>query len=138
VDFLSHVFGFSAKEHEKILARTPVFEGVRVIDPLYLFRSKCHCFLDLDQTGRQDGRHVRMLALILPEYVSLLVDGVEAGEVEAKSLIKEIKLLEKIAASGVCRRALGKLEISGEALVPWEMLGACGSEELVRFATRRR
>jgi hypothetical protein len=75
--------------------RAPIFHDIKVIDPIYLFRSKCHCFMGLPQGDRQDERHVRMLALILPEYISLLIDESDRGNIPDRDLLKEIKLLKK-------------------------------------------
>jgi hypothetical protein len=44
---------------------------------------------------RQDERHVRMLALILPAYISLLIDESDRGNIPDRALLKEIKLLKK-------------------------------------------
>jgi hypothetical protein len=107
---------------------------MRVLDPLHLFLSKCHCLLGLPQGDRQDERHVRMLALILPQYFSLLLSNVESGEVEARKLLLEIKLLRKFAASGTCRRAMQKLGIAPASLIPWAGLVSSSSEILSKFA----
>jgi hypothetical protein len=108
--------------------------NIKVIDPIYLFRSKCHCLLGLDQTDRQDERHVRMLALILPEYLSLLIGEAAAGNLGERAVLKEIKLLRKILGTNTCRRALGQLEIEPTALIPWSTLDTCGQETLAIFA----
>jgi hypothetical protein len=95
VDLLSGVYGIRHDELVRLCDRAPVFYGIKVIDPIYLFRSKCHCFLGLPQGDRQDERHVRMLALILPEYISLLIDDADRGNISDRALLKEIKLLKK-------------------------------------------
>ena len=95
---------------------------------------KCHCWLGLPQGDRQDERHVQMLALILPQYFSLLISDVESGGVEARKLLLEIKLLRKIASSGPCRRAMRQLAIDPASLIPWAGLGSSNSEMLSKFA----
>ncbi|MEN9991921.1 MAG: hypothetical protein RLZZ224_1623 [Verrucomicrobiota bacterium] len=134
VDLLSGVFGIRHDELARLCQRAPIFNGIKVIDPLSLFRSKCHCFLGLPQGDRQDERHVRMLALILPEYLSLLIDEGDVGNIPERELLKEVKLLIKIAASGVCRRCLESLSIESNTLIPWRRLGRSRSELLANFA----
>ena len=108
---------------------------MRVIDPLNIFLSKCHCLLGLPQGDRQDQRHVQMLALILPQqYFSLLIRDVESGEVQARKFLLEIKLLRKFASSGPCRRAMQKLGINPASLIPWPTLVSSSSEILSKFA----
>jgi hypothetical protein len=96
VDVLSSVYGIAVEEYPRLYQRALDDGQMRVLDPLYLFLSKCHCLLGLPQSERQDERHVRMLALILPEYFTLLIGDVESGEVQARMLLVEIKLLKKL------------------------------------------
>ena len=138
VDLLSGVYGIRHDELLRLCERAPVFDGIKVIDPLYLFRSKCHCLMGLPQTGRQDERHVRMMALVLPEYLTMLIDHADAGEIADRALLKEIKLLRKICASSVCRRSLELLEVEADALIPWGRLEKSRSELLVQYAQNRR
>jgi hypothetical protein len=134
VDLMSGVYGTRQEELARLCERAPVFNGIKVIDPIFLFRSKCHCLLGLDQSDRQDERHVRMLALILPEYLSLLIAELDAHKLGDRAILKEIKLLMKILGTHACRRVLGDLEINPDSLIPWSKLETCGLETLVAFA----
>lgn len=120
VDVLQSVYGIDVSEYPRLMQRALDDGTVRVIDPVYLFLSKCHCFLHLPQDGRQDERHVRMMAMILPEYLSLLIANAEADAISERDLLKEIKLLKKISSSGPCRSALQALEIELQSLIPWD------------------
>ena len=135
---MSSVYGIRHGELARLCERAPVFNGIKVIDPIYLFRSKCHCLMGLDQSDRQDARHVRMLALIAPEYISLLIDGMDAENLSDRAILKEIKLLRKILGTHVCRRALEQLEIDPRTLIPWSKLETCGLETLAAFARTQR
>ena len=134
VDLLSGVYGIRQEELARLCERAPVFNGIKVMDPIYLFRSKCHCLLGLDQSDRQDARHVRMLSLILPEYLTLLIDEAAAENLGERAILKEIKLLKKILGTNACRRALEKLEIEPSTLIPWSKLETCGLDTLAAFA----
>jgi len=134
VDVLQSVYGISVEEYPRLMVRALDDGTVRVIDPVYLFLSKCHCFLHLPQADRQDERHVRMMAMILPEYISLLIDDAEAAIISDRNLLKEIKLLKKISSSGPCRRAMQALEIKSQSLIPWDRLARSQSELLSKYA----
>lgn len=134
VDLLSGVYGIKHEELARLSERAPVFNGIKVMDPIYLFRSKCHCLLGLDQSDRQDARHVRMMALVLPEYLSLLIDLIDSENLSDRALLKEIKLLRKILNTNVCRRAMKELEIDPNSLIPWIKLETCGKETLIAYA----
>jgi hypothetical protein len=138
VDLLSGVYGIRHDELLRLCERAPVFDGIKVIDPLYLFRSKCHCLMGLPQTGRQDERHVRMMALVLPEYLTMLIDGVDEGSIPERAMLKEIKLLRKMTSSTVCRRCMEQLDLDGDDLVPWERLRSSRSELLGQYAEKHR
>ncbi len=134
VDVLSSVYGIDVKQYPKLLERALDDGTLKVIDPVYLFLSKCHCVMNLPQAGRQDERHVRMLSLILPEYIVLLVGEVESGlGLTPRDLLQGIKLLKKFAATAVCRRAMSKLGIDATSLIPWDRLIHSSSVVLVRF-----
>ena len=138
VDLMSTVYGIPLRDHPRLLKRVIDNGNIIVMDPIYLFRSKCHCLLGLDQSDRQDERHVRMLAQILPEYLSLLIAGVDAEKIGDRAILKEIKLLEKILGTHACRRALGQLEIDPDTLIPWSTLSTCGLKILAAFARTQR
>ena len=138
VDLMSGVYGIRQEELARLCERAPVFNNIKVIDPIYLFRSKCHCLLGLDQSDRQDARHVRMMALILPSYLSLLIEGIDKENLDERAILKEIKLLRKILGTHACRRALEQLEIDPDTLIPWSKLETCGRETLATFARTER
>jgi len=131
---MTTVYGIPTADHPRMLERVVDDGTIKVIDPIYLFRSKCHCLLDLDQSDRQDERHVRMMALILPEYLSFLIGEAAAGNLGERAFLKEIKLLRKILGTSICRRALGRLELDPHALIPWSTLDTCGLETLATFS----
>lgn len=134
VDLLSSVYGINVDEYPRLMVRALDDGTVRVIDPVYLFLSKCHCFLHLPQADRQDGRHVRMMAMILPEYLTLLIAKAEASTISDRDLLKEIKLLKKISSSGPCHRAMQALGIESQSLIPWDRLARSQSELLAKYA----
>jgi len=134
VDLLSSVYGIRMKDIDRVCERAPVFSGVKVLDPIYLFLSKCHCLLGLDQSGRQDERHVRMLALILPEYLCLLMANAHQEGIPERSILREIKLLIKLLSSSACRKATEQLGIQSDSLVPWERMETCGLKAVEDFA----
>ncbi|MES2981146.1 MAG: hypothetical protein V4727_02440 [Verrucomicrobiota bacterium] len=138
VDILSSVYGVDVKDYPRLMQRALDDKIIRVIDPIYLFLSKCHCLLNLPQKDRQDKRHVRMMVMILPEYLSLLIADVEAGfegALSERDLLKEIKFLKKISSSGPCRRAMQAVGIESQSLIPWDRLAGSKSTLLAQYAT---
>ena len=126
VDLMSLVFGIPIANNLRLLERSLEIGGVRSLDPIHLFQSKCACWLDLDQSSRQDEKHVRILALILPAYFTMLHFRALAGEITERQLIKEIKLLRKISNIARVRRATKELGMNPDQLLPLDLL--CDSE----------
>jgi hypothetical protein len=79
-----------------------------------------------------------MMALIVPEYLSLLIDRIEAEKLSDRAILKETKLLMKILGTHACRRTLGHLEIDPATLIPWSKLETCGLKTLSAFAQTQR
>lgn len=94
--------------------------------------------LNLPQADRQDDRHVRMMVLIVPEYLSLLIGDVETGVLSERAVLKEIRLVKKIASTAICRRALEKAGGGTVALIPWNLLASLNSELLAKYAHSQR
>lgn len=133
LDILSSVYGIKEKEYPRLMQRALDDGTIRVLDPLNLFLSKCHCLKHLPQADRQDERHVRMLILILPAYLSFLIADAEKEKLSDRDLLKEIKLLKTIVTSGICRRVLTNLDIDGRSVIPWARLESSSSERLATY-----
>lgn len=134
VDLMTGVYGIPPREVKNLMTRALTINDVTVIDPLNLFRCKCHCLVGLDQTGRQDEKHLRMLCLILPAYISHLITETKNGSMTERFLIKEIKMLKKICQMSICRRALAKIEIPPQSLNSVSEMKLSGLPLLVSYA----
>lgn len=133
VDLMSGVYGIPPRNNARLAQRALNIDGVRVIDPPHLLKSKCCCLMDLDQTGRQDERHLRILCHILPLYFLELLRAAQEGEISERALIREIKLMIKISSFQRCHRALERIEVSADSLFPVKELASSGLPVLKRF-----
>lgn len=134
IDLLTNVFGIPPNQYERLVQRSLTVNDVTVIDPLNLFLSKCHCLLELDQTSRQDEKHLRMLCLILPSYLSGLIEEIKGGGTTERDFIKDIKRLRKICQTNKCRRALLQIEVPAQSLIPVLEMLKCELPLLEQFA----
>lgn len=134
IDLLTNVFGIPPNQYERLVQRSLTVNDVTVIDPLNLFLSKCHCLLELDQTSRQDEKHLRMLCLILPSYLSGLIEEIKGGGTTERDFIKDIKRLRKICQTNKCRRALLQIEVPAQSLIPASEMLQCELPLLEQFA----
>ena len=105
-----------------------------MLDPLFLFKGKCHNLAKLPQEGRQDLKHLMMLGLILPAYLKELLAEVGIGELDERQLLNEIKLLLQMGRDGWVRQALRKAELTLAEMIPIESLRSCGLKKIESFA----
>lgn len=136
VDILSNVFGVPAHELDRAKQRSLTIGDIRVLDPLFLLKSKCSCLVGLDQTGRQDERHVRMLCCIVPAHFSELLAQAVAGNLMERALINELKALQKILENKQVKQAIEMVGVAPGELIPVDSLRSCRLEKVVAFANR--
>jgi len=134
LDLFGHVHGLTLSELAKVGRRVLSFDGVRVMDPLYLFKAKCHNLVELGQRGRQDRRHVEMLQLIVPAYFRHLIQQCQGKELPQRAVIKDIKLFRGFARDVVVRRALTELGTGLDNMVPVIALERSRLSTLAAFA----
>ncbi len=72
IDILTSVFGISASEtiRSSIAWQFAADTMIHVIHPLLLLESKLACLRSLDQTHRQDKKHVRLMTSVLNAWFS--------------------------------------------------------------------
>ena len=135
IDLMSNVYGIPQDKIPKVLKRAIIIGGISIIDPLSLFQSKCHCLLGLDQTGRQDEKHVAMLCLLLPEHFRDALEDTLSGLSTQRALINELKLLKAILKLQKVRQALQNIGTDPATLFPAKQLRSCGLATVEAFAT---
>ena len=135
VDLMTSVYGVPQETLPRLMERALVIGDIRVIDPIFLFQSKCCCLLGLDQIGRQDEKHVRMLALLLPAHFQGLLGEASEGHITQRALINELKLLKAILKLQKVRQALQNIGTDPATLFPAKQLRSCGLATVEAFAS---
>lgn len=75
VDVLQSVYGVDVSEYPRLMQRALDDGTIRVIDPVYLFLSKCHCFLHLPQCANNfSTRSLSSLVCFAPTISVKLTD----------------------------------------------------------------
>ncbi|MEK7951756.1 hypothetical protein [Luteolibacter soli] len=137
IDLLDGVFGLSHEEVKRAWQRSLVVSGIRILDPLFLFKGKCHNLVNLPQDGRQDEKHLRILLAILPAHFGSLLRNCVAGEIAERDLIREVKTFLDFGKDVFVRRAMASLGADLVAAVPFGLMAGCGLEKIERFALRQ-
>ncbi len=134
VDLMTSIYGVPQETLPRLMERALVIGEIRVIDPIFLFQSKCYCLLGLDQIGRQDEKHARMLTLVLPAHFEGLLGEVTGGRITQRAFINELKLLKRILKLQKVRQALHNIGTHPATLFPAKQLRSCGLATVESFA----
>jgi hypothetical protein len=118
IEVLRSVKGASNRE-----LRAPTYEfglgapliRVQVPGPIILLQTKLANLAEIPQVGRQDGRHVAILARVLPAYLSDLRDAAAAGRIDERTLLDFLEQLLKLVRSPQGRRAWRALRLDPRA-----------------------
>lgn len=112
IEVLRSVHGVSNEE-----LREPVYTmalgktHVRVPSPIVLLQAKIANVADIAQPGRQDARHVAILALVLPAYLADLQTAVVEGRTEERKLIEFLERLLSVVTAGKARKVFKELQL---------------------------
>ena len=89
---------------------------VQVPSPIALLKAKIANVASINQTGRQDARHVVILRQILPGYLKDLQTAAIAGDLEERKLLKLLEQLLAIITAKSARKAFDQLKLDGAGL----------------------
>ena len=138
IEVLRYVHGV---ENDELWNPTYTFEigsnavAVHVPGPVALFKAKIANLADLSQTGRQDEKHVRILARLMPDYWKDMVAGVASGKIEERKLIKHLETILAVATSAKGKNVLTKLPI--ETMSLFEGLDSAKLPKVQAFINKR-
>lgn len=108
-----------------------------MLSPIDQFQSKAACYLDLQlkkDPQRQDDKHLSILSLVLYEYFRYLLGNCDGGATQQRAILKAIKEFREIARETRSRRAMAKLQLDADQMIPIEQLRSCGFDKVERFA----
>ncbi len=137
IEVLRYVHGVSNEE-----LREPVYTvalgdvKVQVPSPIALLQAKIANVADLAQSGRQDARHVLILAQLLPAYLRDLQQAAVAGGLPERQLIDYLERLLGVITTAKAKKVLERLKIDSAAL--FAGLGDQTLPKLAAFLQKRR
>lgn len=102
---------------------------VCVPGPTSLLKAKIANLNDLNQSGRQDAKHVRILCRILPDYWKDLCEAVISSKLKERTLIDYLESVLSVIKSSKGKKVLNQLGIDGIRLfdgLPAESLPKVG------------
>jgi hypothetical protein len=105
---------------------------LRVIDPISLSASKLDLSMTVDQDGRQDVRHLKILVICVRAFLREMLALVDGGGLAA-GWLGAINQMRKIATSTKGRGAKKRLAVDWSQFLPRAQIEAAKNEKIVRF-----
>ena len=110
IEVLRYVHGVSNAELREPVYTLAIGEThVQVPSPIALMQAKIANVADIAQTGRQDARHIMILAQVLPAYLEDLEKAVVEGRMEERKLIEFLERLLAVVTTEKARKVLQEL-----------------------------
>ncbi len=142
IDVLKNVFGLGPKD---LAIQAPIIEvedcdgtfSARVIPPVVLLQAKIANVAKLDQTGRNDFRHVHLMLLVVRAYLSELTEATESGLIDSRIAIIQLELARKVIASPEAIKCTASHEIDFNGIWPREMFAQTKDPRLQNFVKHR-
>jgi hypothetical protein len=119
VEVLRYVNGVNNEELREPCYTLAIGERqIRVLipGPIALLKAKLANVSDLKQEGRQDTKHVHILARIIPAYLEDLRSSAAGARMEERKLIEFLEKLLGVLTASPNRRVLGGLGIDARSL----------------------
>lgn len=117
IEVLRYVHGVTNAE-----LREPVYTialgetRVRVPGPIALLQAKIANVAEIAQAGRQDARHVVILARLMPAYLTDLRTAAAEGRMEERKLLEFLERLLAVVATKPARHVFGQLRLDARQL----------------------
>ncbi len=142
IDVLKDVFGLGPKD---LAIQAPVIEiedrdgnfSARVLPPVVLLQAKTANVARLDQTGRNDLKHVHLMLLVIRAYLSELIEATETGLIDSRIAIIQLELARSVTASPDALKCSASHGIDFTGIWPRDLLGAAKDSRLCSFVKHR-
>ncbi len=136
VEVLRSVNGLSNAELRATVYTVAVGETrVQIPSPIALLQAKIANVADLEQTGRQDVRHLAILARLMPAHLADLQRAALADHHDERRLIDALERLLRVIGSALGKKVLARLGIDRRAL--FDGLGSGELPKLRAFLEKR-
>jgi hypothetical protein len=136
IEVLRYVHGVSNEELSEPVYTMALGETrVRVPGPIALLQAKIANVAEIAQAGRQDSRHVVILARLIPAYLVDLQTAAADGRLAERTLIEFLERLLAIVTAKPARKVFDGLTLDAKQL--FEDLSHVKLPKLRAFVTKR-
>jgi hypothetical protein len=142
IDVLREVFGLRRQELSRESVTLKINTGgesnaIRVLPVVPLLQAKIANLATLDQTNRNDFKHVNLMLLIVRESLWELIDAAEIGALDSRAAIVPLEQVRKIIASPEAMKCTVSHHVDFSGIWPRELLVAAKDPRLQNFVMHR-
>jgi len=142
IDVLREVYGLRRQELAKEADTLEIQIGieshtVRVLPVMSLFQAKIPTWPPLDQTDRNDLKHVHLMILVVREYLLEIIAALKTETAHSRPVIIQLELARKIVSSSDSLKCSNSHGIDFSTIWPRELLTAAKDSRLQNFAKHR-
>lgn len=142
IDVLRDVFGLNPKDlsGESIILEIEIDGGsyeARVLPIITLLQAKLANLAKLDQSARNDFKHVSIMLLIVREYLSEVISTAESGVLDSRAAIGQLEHFRRIVASPDALKCSSVRGIEFDSVWPRELLTAAKDPRIQNFVKHR-
>jgi BMFP domain-containing protein YqiC len=111
--------------------------SIRVLPVLSLLQAKIANLATLDQTDRNDFKHVHLMLLVTREYLAMMIEAVESGAVDSRPAIDRLERTLKIATSRDAAKCTITYDVNFAGIWPRDSLAKAKDQRLENFVKHR-
>ena len=142
IDVLRDVYGLRRQELSKEADTLQIHIGgeshsIRVLPIVPLFQAKVANLAALDQTNRNDLKHVHLMRLVVREYLAESIEAVESVSVNSRPVIVQLELARKIVSSSDALKCTTTHGIDFSGIWPRDLLASAKDSRLQNFVKHR-
>lgn len=133
IEIVRRIPGIS--DHIDTPAIQAVWNGktIRVLDPISLLACKLELATTVQQKGRQDVVHLKILLPCVRAFLDELLRQVDLGQLPAKDWLKIVNQVLKLTTSHRARKIASKNHINWPDILPLPGIAKSQNEKITRF-----
>ena len=137
VELLTNVHGLRKLEEKNAVHLVVQGTEIRVLDAISCLRAKIANAADIDQSQRQDVKHVQIMKICAREFAKDLLEKAQAGRASERIVVNYLEDLRKTLAGPKAQTVTRKWGISFDDVMPLESIRESALEKVKNFARHR-
>lgn len=111
--------------------------SIRVLPALLLLQAKIANLATLDQTNRNDFKHVHLMILVVREFLAELIEAAESGALDSRAVIVPLEKVLSIIGAADSLKCSTSYGIDFDGIWPKELLRGAKNSRIQNFVRHR-